>query len=105
MTQWHHSDSIPNSVLNAAVAKIFGGSLPEKIARCLGFYLNSEAPSYANRKALLFLRDEECEPFQDLRIVNKKTGFLTSGDRWKERFLVENPGFCVSPTFDIAGCD
>ncbi|MEG4275806.1 MULTISPECIES: hypothetical protein, partial [unclassified Microcoleus] len=24
-------------LLNAAVAKIFGGSLPEKIARCLGF--------------------------------------------------------------------
>ncbi|TAE83025.1 MAG: hypothetical protein EAZ60_10095 [Oscillatoriales cyanobacterium] len=41
-------------MLNAAVAKIFGGSLPEKIARCLGFYYKIKPLSDLKKGALLF---------------------------------------------------
>ncbi|MEG3953881.1 MULTISPECIES: hypothetical protein, partial [unclassified Microcoleus] len=41
-------------LLNAAVAKIFGGSLPEKIARCLGFYLKYKASFCSTDRGFVF---------------------------------------------------
>jgi hypothetical protein len=87
---------------NAAVAKIFGGSLPEKIARCLGFYLKSTAPFCNSDRGFVCL--DRSHLLLEFRLNSYSTALVTAlknvNGRWRQVMRL-NHKIEVSATFDV----